>query len=131
MMFGTEHDVVVLGAGPAGASTAIRLAELGLDVGLVERCRFPRSHVGICMSDETIALIDSLGLGHAFNNAQFWRRKHTAVRWGDAQTRLVPQDGYHVDRAVSRRAHGRQIALSRERTFTNRPRFKTLNGWRI
>jgi flavin-dependent dehydrogenase len=95
-----EHDVVVLGAGPGGASAAIRLAQLGLDVGLVERRRFPRSHVGICISDETVALIEYLGLGHEFDNAQFWRRNLTAVRWAESETRLVPQEGYHVDRAV-------------------------------
>jgi len=100
MKFAAEHDVVILGAGPAGTSAAIRLAQMGLDVAVVERRRFPRSHVGICISDETVALIDYLGLGREFNNAQFWRRHLTAVRWGDQETRLVPQQGYHVDRAV-------------------------------
>jgi flavin-dependent dehydrogenase len=100
MRFAAEHDVVILGAGPAGTSAAIRLAQMGLDVGVVERRRFPRSHVGICISDETVALIDYLGLGVEFNAAQFWRRNLTAVRWGDAETRLVPQKGYHLDRAV-------------------------------
>ncbi|HWX29516.1 MAG TPA: NAD(P)/FAD-dependent oxidoreductase [Steroidobacteraceae bacterium] len=100
MKFAAEHDVMVLGAGPAGTSAAIQLAQMGLDVGIVERCRFPRSHVGICISDETVALIKYLGLGHEFHNAQFWRRNLTAVRWGDLEARLVPQKGYHVDRAV-------------------------------
>lgn len=100
MQFAAEHDVVVLGAGPGGASAAIRLAELGLNVGLVERRRFPRSHVGICIADETVALIQYLGLGDEFAGARFWRRRLTAVRWGDAETRLVPQRGYHVDRGV-------------------------------
>jgi len=100
MKFAAEHDVVILGAGPAGTSAAIRLAQMGLDVGVVERRHFPRSHVGICISDETVALIDYLGVGAEFDCAQFWRRHFTAVRWGDAETRLVPQHGYHVDRAV-------------------------------
>jgi flavin-dependent dehydrogenase len=73
---------------------------MGLDVGVIERRRFPRSHVGICIADETVALIDYLGLGHEFSSARFWRRNLTAVRWGDSETRLVPQKGYHVDRAV-------------------------------
>jgi len=100
MEFTTEHDVVVLGAGPGGSSAAIRLSQLGLNVCVVERCRFPRSHVGICVSDHTIALIEYLGLGHEFGRAQFWRRNLTAVRWGDPETRLVPRAGYHVDRGA-------------------------------
>jgi len=100
MKLAAEHDVVVLGAGPAGTSAAIRLAQMGLDVGVVERRRFPRRHVGICLSDETVALIGYLGLGHEFDNARFWRRNLTAVRWGISETRLVSQKGYHVDRAV-------------------------------
>lgn len=100
MKFAAEHDVVVLGGGPSGASAAIRLAQMGLDVGIIERSPFPRSHVGICISDETVALIAYLGLGDEFDNARFWRRNLTAVRWGDSGTRLVPQNGYHVDRAV-------------------------------
>ena len=35
-------DAIVVGAGPAGSSTAIRLAERGLDVLLVDKARFPR-----------------------------------------------------------------------------------------
>ena len=100
MNFAAEHDVVIFGAGPGGASAAIRLAQMGLDVGVIESRRFPRSHVGICIADETVALIDYLGLGHEFSDARFWRRNLTAVRWADSETRLVPQTGYHVDRAV-------------------------------
>lgn len=100
MNVSAEHDVVILGAGPAGTSSAIRLAQMGLNVGVVERRSFPRSHVGICISDETVDLIEVLGLGEPFRNARFWRRNVTAVRWEDRRTRLVPQTGYHVDRAV-------------------------------
>ncbi|MGO7860190.1 NAD(P)/FAD-dependent oxidoreductase [Rhizobium ruizarguesonis] len=93
-----DHDVIVVGAGPAGTSAAIRLAEMGFDVGLVERTQFPRGHVGICIPDETVCLVDFLGIGHRFENARFWRRELTAVKWGDTETVLVPQRGYQLDR---------------------------------
>jgi flavin-dependent dehydrogenase len=38
-------DVVIIGAGPAGSSLALRLARDGYDVTLVERSRFPRTKV--------------------------------------------------------------------------------------
>ncbi|MFH1486684.1 MAG: geranylgeranyl reductase family protein [Chloroflexota bacterium] len=39
------HDVVVVGAGPAGSTLAYRLAKAGLDVALVEKAKFPRNKV--------------------------------------------------------------------------------------
>ncbi|MBI3548869.1 MAG: NAD(P)/FAD-dependent oxidoreductase [Elusimicrobia bacterium] len=38
-----RRRVVVVGAGPAGCSTAIHLAEAGLDVVLIDQARFPRA----------------------------------------------------------------------------------------
>ena len=40
-----EADVIVVGAGPAGSATAYYLAQAGLDVLLLEKCRFPREKV--------------------------------------------------------------------------------------
>lgn len=46
-----EWDVLVIGAGPAGAAAALRLARLGRRVLLADRCRFPRPKVcGCCLS---------------------------------------------------------------------------------
>lgn len=38
-------DVMIVGAGPAGSSIAMRLARAGVDVALLERSRFPRTKV--------------------------------------------------------------------------------------
>jgi flavin-dependent dehydrogenase len=40
-----EADVVVVGAGPAGATTAAYLADRGLQVALLEKTSFPREKV--------------------------------------------------------------------------------------
>src|ERR1044071_9878625 len=40
------HDVIVIGAGPAGSTTATLLAKKGFDVLLLERERFPRFQIG-------------------------------------------------------------------------------------
>jgi len=55
-------DVIVVGAGPAGAATAIFLAEHGLSVRLVDRARFPRPKIcGEYLSPEAPRLLDRLG----------------------------------------------------------------------
>lgn len=36
------HDVLIVGAGPAGSSLALRLSRAGYDVALLDRSRFPR-----------------------------------------------------------------------------------------
>ncbi|MFP6901038.1 MAG: NAD(P)/FAD-dependent oxidoreductase [Opitutales bacterium] len=42
----SEYDAIIIGAGPAGATTAALLAEKGHDVLIVEKEKFPRYHVG-------------------------------------------------------------------------------------
>jgi len=42
---GDDADVIVVGAGPAGSTTAYYLAQAGLDVLLLEKSRFPREKV--------------------------------------------------------------------------------------
>jgi len=59
----SPFDVVVAGAGPAGAATALRLARAGFRVAAVDRAAFPRDK--ICseyMSPEGVRHLDALGL---------------------------------------------------------------------
>lgn len=55
-----EADVVVVGGGPAGASTAFHLATLGFDVAVLERNTFPRDKV--CGDGLTPAAVSELSL---------------------------------------------------------------------
>ncbi len=56
-------DVVVVGAGPAGASLALRLARAGFAVTIVERTRFPRRKVcGEYLNGGALALLAELGI---------------------------------------------------------------------
>ena len=64
----TQHvsriwDVIVIGAGPAGAFVAARLATVGLAVLLVERKTFPRDKVcGGCVNPDALARLDAVGV---------------------------------------------------------------------
>jgi flavin-dependent dehydrogenase len=64
-------DVVVVGAGPAGAATAIFLAEHGLDVTVLDRATLPRSRIvcGEYLSPEAGRLLDRLGVLKAIDAA--------------------------------------------------------------
>src|SRR5947199_963763 len=56
-------DVIVVGAGPAGAATAILLAEHGVAVQLLDRARFPRPKIcGEYLSPEAPRVLDRLGV---------------------------------------------------------------------
>jgi 2-polyprenyl-6-methoxyphenol hydroxylase-like FAD-dependent oxidoreductase len=56
-------DVVVVGAGPAGAMTALLLARRGIPVTLLDRARFPRPKpCGDCLSAAATGLLRRLGL---------------------------------------------------------------------
>jgi flavin-dependent dehydrogenase len=58
-----QADAVVVGAGPAGAATAILLAEQGLSVTLLDRARFPRDKIcGEYLSPEGSRILGRLGV---------------------------------------------------------------------
>lgn len=64
-MTGFANPVLVIGGGPAGAATAIRLCHHGLPVELVERSVFPRFKVcGCCLGGAGLRALEELGCRH-------------------------------------------------------------------
>ena len=60
----SEHDVIVVGAGPGGATTATALAQQGHDVLLMDRQAFPRDKIcGDAVSLGCIEIMRGLGMG--------------------------------------------------------------------
>ena len=58
-----DCDVLVVGAGPAGASTAFQLARRGVKVRVLDRARFPRSKAcAECLSPQAARLLDDMGV---------------------------------------------------------------------
>ena len=56
------RDVVVIGAGPAGATAAANLADAGASVTLIERTRFPRFHIGESLLPASSPVLERLGV---------------------------------------------------------------------
>ncbi len=67
-------DVVVIGGGPAGSTTAALLAEHGRRVLLLERSAVPRFHVGESLIPETWWTLRRLGLLQQLEESHFPRK---------------------------------------------------------
>ncbi|HSU66780.1 MAG TPA: NAD(P)/FAD-dependent oxidoreductase [Tepidisphaeraceae bacterium] len=57
-----DFDVIIIGGGPAGATSAIRLARAGMRVLVLERATFPRFHLGESLLPRNFPLMQELGL---------------------------------------------------------------------
>ncbi len=68
-------DVVVVGAGPAGASLAIRLAQEGCETTLIDRSEFPRNKpCAGCFSPRCSPYLERIGLREVVASGQHIRR---------------------------------------------------------
>ncbi|MGA3036088.1 MAG: FAD-dependent monooxygenase [Vulcanimicrobiaceae bacterium] len=91
-----NERVIVVGAGPSGAATALALARASIPVTLIERTAFPRRKVcGEYLGMGAVAALDALGLGEQV------RALGSALRG----IRIVT-GGAHVELAFSRPAIG-------------------------
>lgn len=63
--------VAIVGAGPGGATLAVRLRRLGYRVALVEKASFPREHIGESLTGECAIVLSDMGFGDAMDAAGF------------------------------------------------------------
>ena len=82
-----DADVIVAGAGPAGAATACGLARDGLDVLMLDRPSFPRDKAcGDGVPPGAIEILNSLGMADkilAERGTKYERQHYTEeeIRW--------------------------------------------------
>ncbi len=94
--------VGVVGGGPAGATFAARMAQLGHDVWLAERARFPRRHLGEALTPGVLPLLEVTGARAAVEAEGFRSVSRVRVTWeAGAQVREDPRrQGLIVDRGT-------------------------------
>jgi flavin-dependent dehydrogenase len=73
-MSSSDYDVVVIGGGPAGSTTSTLIAQQGLRVGLFERERFPRFHIGESLIPETYWVLKRLNMLPKMRRSHFVRK---------------------------------------------------------
>ncbi len=112
----SRFDVIVLGAGPAGLSTAIALARVGYTVGVFERAALGQIKVGETIGADVSRIFKRLGVWDEFNALGSVPFRGSKSAWGtpDLAERLSIVhplgDGWHVDRA---RFEGMLLAIAR------------------
>jgi flavin-dependent dehydrogenase len=74
MTIASEYDVVVIGGGPAGSTTSTLLAQGGLKVGLFEREKFPRFHIGESLIPETYWVLKRLNMLEKMQQSHFVKK---------------------------------------------------------
>jgi flavin-dependent dehydrogenase len=70
----SDYDVVVIGGGPAGSTTSTLLAQRGYRVGLFERERFPRFHIGESLIPETYWVLKRLNMLPKMQRSHFVKK---------------------------------------------------------
>ncbi|UAB87928.1 tryptophan 7-halogenase [Ruegeria sp. SCSIO 43209] len=96
-----ETEICVIGGGPAGSAAALRLAQLGRRVCLIERQTFPRQHVGESLPPSIWPILNLLGVDETVSQAGFLRASGSLLHWAGAfERRGVAGDhpGLLVDR---------------------------------
>ena len=135
----TSYDVLIVGAGPAGAAAATLTARAGLSTLVLERTQFPREKVcGDCLNPDAWKILDRLGVSPLIDRlpsaklhwVEFVDLGGSSIRF-DLPNETRGERGIrrkHFDEALIRHA----VSVGAEVRFGN-PVLKVQNsaGWKV
>ncbi|WP_444938110.1 NAD(P)/FAD-dependent oxidoreductase [Microbulbifer sp. JMSA002] len=81
-----KSDVVIIGAGPAGAVAGALLAKNGWSVSIVEREMFPRFSIGESLLAQCMESLENADMLEAVKSAGFQFKNGAAFEWNGART---------------------------------------------
>jgi flavin-dependent dehydrogenase len=129
-------EIAVVGGGPAGAVIALRLAELGHDVVLLEGARMPRPHIGEALTPGVAEQLIFLGLSEILERTLVRSNTVFELKWRtdrfEPHTAMKP--GFLVDRGAF---DSHLVAAARQRGVRVREATRALGAertggsWRV
>jgi 2-polyprenyl-6-methoxyphenol hydroxylase-like FAD-dependent oxidoreductase len=124
--------VCVMGGGPAGSVFAIRMAQLGHQVQLVENVRFPRPHLGESLSPGVTSLLQSVGAEGGLDRSRSVRDVEVAWEGPSLIRRDEHAEGRLVDRGTFDRwlvDHARSLGVEIHQPARVIARRREEQGW--
>ncbi|HZD09898.1 MAG TPA: NAD(P)/FAD-dependent oxidoreductase [Candidatus Binatia bacterium] len=104
-----DHEVIVVGAGPGGATAAMALAQKGYDVLLLDRQSFPRDKIcGDAVPATALDLLYTMGMEEKIKAANFYYID---------KIRLVSPKGYSMHGDLQEEEHLSHSAIVPRETF--------------
>ena len=100
----TQYDVLVIGAGPAGATMANRLADFGYRVVLIEKATFPRPHIGLSLTSGIHHWLKMLNIEKQVEQLHCKSALKSTVLWSSNAPLIKTYDkenaGFHLNRGT-------------------------------
>lgn len=112
-------DVVVIGAGPAGAVAAALARRRGLSVRMLEKTQFPRFQIGESLLPQCMNVLEQAGMVEAVDRAGFQRKNGAQIVRGEQQVDFEfsakTSSGYDYTYDVTRAEFDHLLALEAEK----------------